>query len=106
MAMVPEHREAADGTRRGLHQNSSGGTRGDQDLSDIFGNVIPKKDSNILCIGFQNIGSFPIDTNKLKDDIIRCGVTAWDFDIFGFAETNIDWRLIPEEQRLHFRMKE
>ena len=68
--------------------------------------MITKKDPNILRVGFQNIGGFSTELNKLKDDIIRCGVITWQFDIFGFAETNVDWRLLPEEAKLHFRTKE
>ncbi len=37
---------------------------------NIFGNTITKKDSNILRVGFQNIGGFSTELNKLKDDII------------------------------------
>jgi hypothetical protein len=33
------------------------------------------------------------------------GITAWEFDIFGLAELNLDWRLIPEEHRLFNRTK-
>jgi hypothetical protein len=44
--------------------------------------------------------------NKFKDDIIRTGITTYEFDIFGFAETNTDWRLLPEQHKLYFRTKE
>ena len=73
---------------------------------DYFGDFIVKKDSNTLRIGFQNIGGFSIKKGKLKDDTIRMGITQWDFDIFGCAETNIDWRKVPEESKLYFRTKE
>ncbi len=73
---------------------------------DIFGDSIKIKKPNILRIGFQNIGGFPLIRNKHKDDIIRCGSTKWDFDLFGVAETNVDWRLVREEDQLYFRTKE
>jgi hypothetical protein len=38
---------------------------------------------------------------KIKDSIIRRGITKWEFDIFGIAETNIDWRLVDEDMRLY-----
>jgi hypothetical protein len=61
---------------------------------------------NTLRLGFQNIGGLPLIRNKHKDDIIRCGISLWDFDIFGIAETNVDWRLVKEEDRLYLRTKE
>jgi hypothetical protein len=73
--------------------------------SDYYGNYIKKKGSNILRIGFQNIGGIQLKPNKLKDDIIRRGITKYEFDIFGMAEINVDWRLLPEEDRLQFRTK-
>jgi hypothetical protein len=33
-------------------------------------------------------------------------LTALDFDIFGIAETNIDWRTVPEQDRLYSRTRE
>jgi len=41
----------------------------------------------------------------MKEEILRVGMTTWSFDIFGFAETNLDWRLLPEEQHLFQRTK-
>jgi hypothetical protein len=43
--------------------------------------------------------------NSIKDDIIRQRINAWEFDIFGLSETNVDWRLIPEQHKLFFRTK-
>jgi hypothetical protein len=66
--------------------------------SDYFGNYIKKKLKNTLRIGFQNIGGIQKkNKNKLKDDNIRQRCTKYDFDIFGMAETNVDWRLFSEE---------
>jgi hypothetical protein len=73
---------------------------------DYFGDFIVKKDSNTLRIGFQNIGGFSIKKGKLKDDTVRMGITQWDFDVFGFSETNIDWRLASEDDNLYSRCKE
>jgi hypothetical protein len=42
---------------------------------------------------------------KLKNELIQQGITKWDFDIFGCAKTNIDWRLSKEEEKLFFRTK-
>jgi hypothetical protein len=61
-----------------------------------FGDVITNKSSNTLRIGFQNVGGFPINKGKIKEDNTRMGLTKWEFDIFGCAETNLDWRILPE----------
>jgi hypothetical protein len=43
--------------------------------------------------------------NKLKEDNIGAGLMTWDFDVFGFSETNTDWWLLPEELKLQYRTK-
>jgi hypothetical protein len=65
--------------------------------SDFFGDIITKKEANILRIGFQNIGGVPLQKNKYKDDIIRTGISKMEFDIFGIAEVNVNWNYIAEE---------
>lgn len=65
-----------------------------------------KKEKNVLRISFQNKGGFPIDRGKHKEGIIRKGITKWEFDVFGFVETNVDWQLVPEENKLFFCTKE
>jgi hypothetical protein len=71
-----------------------------------FGDVITCKPKNTLRIGFQNVGGFPAQDGKIKYDTIRLGLTKWYFDICGLAETNLDWRLLTEEDRLPFRTQE
>ena len=90
-------------------------SQGQQDLSIVswhaeegdehFGQVIPKKGSNILRIAFQNIGGFSPQANTIKDDTIRNGISTYEFDIMGLAETNTDWRLVNEEDKLVHRTK-
>jgi hypothetical protein len=75
------------------------------DEKDFFGDQIIKKRQNTLRFGYQNIGGMSFNSNSIKDDIIRQGITAWEFDIVGLSETNVDWRLIPEEHKLYFRTK-
>jgi hypothetical protein len=76
------------------------------ELDERFGHNIPKKSSNILRIGFQHIGGFSTSSKTLKDDTIRGGITTWEFDIMGLAETNVDWRLVKEDDKLHYWTKE
>jgi len=58
---------------------------------NFLGHISIRK-KKVLRVGFQNIGGLPLYRNKLKDDSIRCGITAFDFDIFGLAKINTDWR--------------
>jgi hypothetical protein len=76
-----------------------------KDYGDNFRDFIAKKEKNVLRIGFQNIGGFPVDRGKHKEVVLRCGITKWEFDKFGCAETNIDWWLEPEEDKLVSRTK-
>ena len=41
----------------------------------------------------------------IKDDTIRNGISTYEFDIMGLAETNTDWRLVNEEDKLVHRTK-
>jgi hypothetical protein len=72
---------------------------------EIFGDPIYKKPNHVLRIGYQNIEGLSFSANSVKDDVIRTGLNTWEFDIFGMSETNIDWRLIPDQHKLYFRTK-
>ncbi len=71
-----------------------------------FGDEICVKNDNTLRIGFQNVGGFPASPGKLKEDNIRLGLKKWDFDVFGVAKVNLDWRTLKEHDRLPHRTKE
>jgi hypothetical protein len=80
-------------------------TRGNQESGDRFGDNIKLKKTDTIRIGFQNIGGFPMNKSKDKEGIIRQGLTKWDFDMFGCAETNVDWHRVLEEGKLIFELK-
>jgi hypothetical protein len=104
--MVNKTRGAPSESCRQLNEGGWESRTGEnKDYGDFFGDFITKKEENVLRIGFQNIGGFPTDKGKHKEGILRHGITKWEFDIFGCAETNIDWRLVPEENKLVFRTK-
>jgi hypothetical protein len=65
-----------------------------------FGDSIYVKSNNTLRIGFQNVGGFPTQMGKVKEDNIRMGIQKWEFDVFGMAEVNLDGRLLQERKRL------
>jgi len=89
----------------GNTEDSRGPPTGDLYVG-IFGDVIENKRNNTLRIGFQNVGGFPSQKGKIKEDNIRIGLTKWEFDIFGCVETNLDWCTLPEEEKFPFRTKE
>jgi hypothetical protein len=71
-----------------------------------FGDFITTKQDNILRIGFQNIGGFPKNRTKFKEEIIRQGLCKWEFNVFSMAEMNLDWRMCQEVNKIPFRTKE
>ncbi len=73
--------------------------------STHFGDYIQLKQEHTLRLGFQNIGGISAEKNRIKDDIIRCGIEKFDFDIFGMAEVNTNWTYVQEPDRLVHRSK-
>jgi hypothetical protein len=91
-AIVPNPRAYSNVVSRAATLRVSDSAREENfDLQEGFGSSIPLKAANTLRIGFQNIGGFSTKNNSLKDDIINSGLKLWEFDIFGIAETNINW---------------
>lgn len=70
--------------------------------TDRFRDNIQKKNNNTLQICFQNIGGLPSQAGMLKDEILKKSISMFDFDVFGLAETNVDWRVPQEEHQLFF----
>jgi hypothetical protein len=103
LAIVHDHEEMSFESSLG-----SGDTEGRQESlqSTPFGDTLPFKKENILRIGFQNFGGFPVKRSKLKEDLMRQGLKKWDFDVFGVTETNVDWRLFREEDKLPLRTRD
>jgi hypothetical protein len=71
-----------------------------------FRDVVSLKKENVLRIGFQNIGGFPKCRTKFKEEILRQGLCKLEFDVFGMAETNLDWRMCQGENKIPFRTQE
>jgi len=76
-----------------------------RDQEENYGDHLKLKAENVLRIRFQNIGGLPISAGKVKDDFMRAGITKFDFDVFGLAEVNVNWRQVAEQDRLHSRSK-
>jgi hypothetical protein len=57
-----------------------------------------------LCLGFQNIGGFPESPLHPKNDLIRSFVLKNEFDIFGLAESNVNWSQLNASAQFHKRI--
>jgi hypothetical protein len=86
-----------------LGEAVAGETQDKCNYEEKFGDRIIKKKSDVLRIAFQNIGGFPLFKNKLKDDALRCGISTYEFDVFGIAKTNTDWRIQSDDLKLYGR---
>jgi hypothetical protein len=49
----------------------------------------------------MNISGLWVNKNNNKDDNLRQGISALEFEIFGLAETNTDWRVVEKDSRLY-----
>jgi hypothetical protein len=54
-------------------------------------------------VGFWNCGGFPQFNSNAKNTAIRSWINDNKFDVIGFSECNIHWKLLPPDQRLHER---
>jgi hypothetical protein len=104
LAMVNSHSDSSSESSRDSEE--TGALQKGDLYAGHFGDNIYVKQKNTLRIGFQNVGGFPTQRGKLKEDNIRQGVTRWDFDIFGMEETNLDWRVLKEQDKFPFRTKD
>jgi hypothetical protein len=103
LAKVNKEAEVSSESSRAF--KDSGDLQGDLYVGN-FADEINVKSATTLRIGFQNIGGFPTKIGKLKEDNTRQGIQKWEFDIFGMAETNLDWRVLSELEKLPHRTKE
>ncbi len=103
-ALVPNHHKGKDG--RSLHLSLKKNKFTRLQPTDRYGDDIPVKSKQTLRIAFQNIGGLPIQCSDIKEDYIRLGLSTWDFDIFGLVQTNLDWHLIDEDNKLWARTRE
>jgi hypothetical protein len=74
--------------------------RGTSCEEEIFGDQLIKKPEHTLRIGFMNISGMQANNNDNKDNNLRQGISALEYDIFGLAETNTDWRAVEKDSRL------
>jgi len=51
-------------------------------------------------------GRFPAQKGTLKEKNFKLGLNKWEFDVFGHVETNLDWRLLQEDEKFPLRSKE
>jgi len=52
-----------------------------------------------LWIAFQNIGGFLKEEDmEIKFEFLQCFITNRNIDVFGFAEANTCWDVVPKAQ--------
>ena len=77
-----------------------------EQLSEYEGNQIDEKQHNQINIGFININGLPKLSKDPKNINIKCKLHKYNFDIFGFAETNCNWPLMATEDKWHERIRD
>jgi len=66
-----------------------------------WGNQLGKKHKDHIHICFQNVGGLiPKNGGDLKLTVLRTFSQLHQVDIFGFAEHNICWDLLPKQQQV------
>ena len=63
------------------------------------------KDPKHCRIGFANINGLGLYSTNYKNCEFYSFITHYDFDIFGMAETNVNWQAVPIPDRLHERSR-
>ena len=58
-----------------------------------------------LRLGFQNFSGFPESPSHPKNDQFRSFISKHDFDVFGMAETNAKWSVLPASAQFHERTR-
>ncbi len=70
--------------------------------SCIWGDELDKKKSNdSIRIGFQNINGFITNNDGHKAESIRDFLQEYNLDVFGMAEMNTNWRLLPKRMSFY-----
>jgi hypothetical protein len=69
--------------------------------NDAWGVPPGPKLEDTLRIGFQNLGGFPEFPSHFKNASFCNFMVQHEFDIFGLAETNLKWCILPAEAQFH-----
>ena len=80
-------------------------TPANQPLSEYQVDQIEEKQQDTFRIGFININGIPKTTKNPKNQNIVDNLIKYNFDYFGFAETNCYWPLSNEEDQWHDRVR-
>jgi hypothetical protein len=73
--------------------------------NDSWGLPPGLKLEDTLRLGFQNFGGFPELSSHSKNDAYRSFIPAFDFDIFGVSETNLNWGALSAESQFQERIR-
>ena len=61
--------------------------------------------NDTLRLGFQNFSGFPEFPLHPKNDSFRTFIAKHDFDVFGLAETNAKWSVLPASAQFNERIR-
>lgn len=76
------------------------------DDSDFFGDDIQTKGTNTVRIVFQNINRLGIDSSlQWKLDRFITLAKEYEFDVVGWAEINLNWKIAKPHRRLKERLR-
>jgi hypothetical protein len=74
-------------------------------INDSWGLPPGLKLDDTLRVGFQNFGGFPEFASHFKNASFRQFILQHDFDIFGLAETNLKWCILPAASQFYERIR-
>ena len=70
-------------------------------LSEYEGNRIEEKRHNQIRVGFLNVNGIPKLSKDPKNNNLDHNLHKYNFDLFGFAETNCYWPLMDTDNKWH-----
>jgi hypothetical protein len=73
--------------------------------NDSLGLTPGMKLDDTLHIGFQNVGGLPELSSHHKNDSFRSLILEYECNIFGIAETNLNWSALPAESQFYERTR-
>ena len=74
-------------------------------LAEKQGDTIQQKRQKIFRIGFININGLTHTARNPKNNHIKEIINLYNFDHFGLAETNCNWKVMEESEKWHERAR-
>ncbi len=101
-----QHTDSRHSVRRLVQQSLVPGDLIPTTFDKKWGHPLPaEKSESTFRIGFRNINSLPQQSTDIKNDMIIRPVRQYEFDVFGFVETNLAWQNLHQRDRVYDRFK-